>query len=180
MKVSLLALPVLLCVAAAPAGAAFFQWTDAKGVAHFTDDAKKVPKKYRDKAKRLKLPAETAPAAPSAQPQGPAAQPPAAHLPPPHAEAAPGGHPEAWWRQRFASLRRELKTRQDVLALKQEKLVELRRERRIFTRVRDREAVNAMEGDISADEVQISDLLKQIEALEQEAARAAVPVEWRR
>jgi predicted nucleic acid-binding Zn-ribbon protein len=85
-----------------------------------------------------------------------------------------------WWRQRFAALRSELKALQDGVAQKQTRLVELRRERRIYTRARDREAVNLLTDEISADEVRINQVMKQIDELEQDATRAAVPMEWRR
>lgn len=66
------------------------------------------------------------------------------------------------------------------MAQKQLRLDELRRERRIFTRARDREAVNLMAAEISQDEVRINELLIRIDELEQQATRAAVPMEWRR
>jgi len=85
-----------------------------------------------------------------------------------------------WWRQRFATLRGELRALQDGVAQKQVRLVELRRERRIFTRARDREAVNLLADEISSDEVRINQVMNRIAELEQEATRAAVPMEWRR
>lgn len=85
-----------------------------------------------------------------------------------------------WWRQRFAILRGEISAIQDAVAQKRERLVELERERRIFTRARDREAVNLLKDEISGDEMRINQLMNQIDELEQEATRVAVPMEWRR
>lgn len=177
MKASLAVLLVLLQLTALPVYAAFYQWTDEKGVVHLTDDRDKIPRKYRGRVKELQLPENAAPApapapAPAAAPQ-PAPQ-------PSEQLSRPGGQDQSWWRGRFAALRGELKSLEDALPQKQEKLSELRRERRIYTRARDRVAVNAMNAEIAADEVRISELRRQLEELEQEAARAGVPAEWRR
>ena len=176
MKAVLFALFLLLQAPAPPAHAAFYQWTDGKGVVHLTDDLDTIPKRYRDRAKTLKsLPKGPAPAGPAATAPRPPS-PPQETKPQP----SPGGHPELWWRQRFASLRGEIKTLEDALPQKEAKLVELRRQRAIFTRARDREAVNAMAAEISSDEARLFELRKEVEALEQEASRAGVPPEWRR
>lgn len=177
MRFALLVLLVVLSSAASFAQAAFYEWIDADGVVHITDNRNKIPKKYQPKARRLELPEELGPAmaAPPA-PQAPTQPPTRASGP----QTEPGGHTQMWWRERFASLRSELEKLQGALPQKEAKLVELRRQRVIFTRARDREAVNAMESEISADEARITELRSQIEALDQEAARAGVPAEWRR
>jgi len=92
----------------------------------------------------------------------------------------PGGYPEQWWRQNFNALRNELAELEKSLAQKQVKLAELQRTRAIFTRIRDREAVNAMETLIAADETHISELRAKIQALDLQATQAGVPAEWRR
>jgi hypothetical protein len=174
MKTVLLFFLVLLQVAAPFANAAFYRWTDANGVVHFTDDPEKIPKKYQKRARELKLSEEPAPAeavAPGLQ------APPQLSKP---QSPGPGGHTEQWWRERFAALRGELKALQGGLQEKQAKLAELRRKRAIYVRIKDREAVNAMQAEVSADEARISELLTQIGTLEQEAAKAEVPAEWLR
>lgn len=178
MKASSLVLLVLLQLTALPVYAAFYQWTDDKGVVHFTDDRNKIPKQYRSRAKEPRIPKGTAPAPARAPAPAPAPQPVSPQLL--EQLARPGGHDQSWWRGRFAALRRELKTFEDGLPRKQEKLIELRRERRIYTRTRDREAVNAMDAEITADEVRIARLRQQLEELELDAAKAGVPAEWRR
>lgn len=179
MKLSMPLVLALVLLAVSSVHAAFYQWTDDNGVIHFTDSRKKIPKKYKNKARELNPPGQTAPTS-TAKPAG--AEPKAAEEVPRPAAAppAPGGHTEQWWRERFSSLRRELKALEDDLPLKQVRLLELRRERRIFVRARDRVAINELEAEISANEVRRAEIARELEVLEQEAARAGVPAEWRR
>ena len=170
------AVPVLLLLQLCltpTAHAAYYQWLDEAGVTHFTDDHDKIPAKYRKKAHQLKLQeepsraegeGEAAPATPPGEPQGPTF----------------GGHGEQWWRGRFAALRNELKAIEERRPEKQAKLSELRRMRVIYERGKDREALNLLETEISADESRADELRKQIGALDQEASRSGVPFEWRR
>jgi hypothetical protein len=163
-----LLLPSLAC-------ADFYQWTDAQGVVHLTDDRRKIPKRYQGKAERLDVP--DTPSKPAAAPEPRAASPaPEAQSRPP----APAGRDEAWWRGRYNTLRAELKMLQDARAQKEQRLVKLRRERAIFQRARDREAMNLLQGQINSDEARISQVLARLSDLEAEATRAAVPNEWRR
>jgi hypothetical protein len=174
MKVKFLFLGVLLLLFPHLLHAEFYQWVDAKGVTHFTDDRDKIPGRYQKRAKKLNLtgePAQSGAAAPS--PGTPAPQPVA------RPAETPWGNPESWWRQRFSGLRGEQKALLEGLSVKQAKLVELRRKRVIYSRPQDREAINNMQAGISADELRISELQRQIEELEQQASRAAVPREWR-
>lgn len=174
MKRRLLLLPLFFHLGATFACAAFYQWTDTEGTVHLTDDRNKIPKAYRNKAKQVEVdepsaPAKGAPPAPAPAPRTPAARAP-----------TPGGHGERWWRQRSSALRTELKILQDARAQKEEQLVKLRRERAIFQRARDREAINAMQVRISRDESSINTLLNQLQLLESQAAREGVPPEWLR
>lgn len=173
MKNAPLVFLVLLLAAAPFANAAFYQWTDAWGVIHLTDDFRKVPKQYQKSAKKLEFPDEPATRSPEAVPQPPrqVSRPPA---------PAPGGHPERWWRQRFATLRGQLQAQEATLAEMEDKLVQYRRKRAIYGGARARVAENAMGDEVSAQRLRISDLRAQIAELEQAAAKAEVPVEWRR
>ncbi|MBU5637231.1 DUF4124 domain-containing protein [Geomonas sp. Red69] len=171
MKTILLSLFLVSLLAPPPARGAFYQWTDAEGVVHFTDNRTNIPKQYRDKAHRVDV-SDSAPAVVS-----PGTESVSRPAPPPM--TAPGGHDESWWRERFRALRIELKTLQDERAGKEQQLVELRRKHTIFHRSRDREAVNTMEAQVSAVDAKISDMLNRIAALELAAAQAGVPVEWR-
>ena len=173
MKVTILVLVVLLHFPALSAQAAFYQWVDTHGVTHFTDNHDKIPSRYRKSAKRLDLTDQSAPAQASApEPQAPA------QAAPPKASSY-GGQTEGWWREKFSALRGELKALGEGLPAKQAQLVELRRKRVIYTRARDREAVNSMQAEISADEARMADLQKRLDALELDAAKALVPAEWR-
>lgn len=170
MKIAALVFLLLLQINAPLAQAAFYQWSDANGVLHFTDDHNKIPMKYRKQARKLDLSGEPAPARPVLQPQAS----------PQLSASPPEGQSEKWWREHFAALRGELQALQDGLQAKQEKLTQLRRKRTIYQRGSDREAVNAMEAQILGDEKQMSELLNQIEALDQKATREGVPTAWRR
>ena len=176
MKIALLFLVLLLQYYPSAADAAFYQWVDAAGVTHFTDNPDKIPGTYRKRAKKLKLseePSGVSLAGP--QSTAPVAAPKAAAPPPQDF----GGHPQQWWRGQYAELRGKLKALQSGLADKQTKLVELRRKRVIYTRAQDRVALNSMQAEISVDEVHIAELQNRIAELDRQATSAGVPVEWR-
>ena len=171
MKTAALCILMLSLLTLSCAYASFYQWTDEAGVVHMTDDPDKVPKQYRDKARRLQLP--DSPPAPAAAPAPQAAPRAAAKQ-----RLAPGGHDENWWRVRFGGLRGELKALEDARKQKEQQLVELRRKKTIFQRARDRQAVNAKQAEIAADEARIGEVMNKITALELAASRAGVPSEW--
>lgn len=179
MNAALLTLLVLLQISANFALASFYQWTDTRGVIHFTDDPDKIPRPYQKKAKELNLRDQPAPEAGASPRTAPATSAPGATAGPSEVQA-PGGHPEKWWRSRFAALRGELETLQKGLPEKRAALLELRRKRALYGRGSDREAQSILQSAISADEERIAVLVNQIGLLEQDAARAAVPAEWRR
>jgi bacterioferritin (cytochrome b1) len=175
MKIALLFLVLLLPMHLLAADAPFYQWVDSAGVTHFTDNPDKIPAKFRKRAKKMRLPEQSSGAA-SATPQHAAPAAPAVSVPEP---LSFDGQPEQWWRGRFAELRTQLKALQAGLTGKQTKLAELRRKRAIYTRAQDRVALNSMQAEISADEVQIAQLQKQIAELDLQASKAGVPAEWR-
>jgi chromosome segregation ATPase len=175
MKTTALVLLMLSC-SAPLAHAAFYEWVDSSGVTHFTDDHSKIPAKYRKKAKKVKIQEEPAQAREKAV--QPPTQPSPQQLEP--QSANPGGHAEDWWRGRFAALRGELKSIEERQPEKQAKLAELRRQRAIYQRGSDREAMNALQSEISADESRADELRNLLNKLELDASRAAVPLEWRR
>jgi hypothetical protein len=171
MKTVLLSLLMFSLLLPATAGAAFYEWTDAGGVVHFTDSRKNIPAQYKEKARRVEVsdaPAMPAPATEAAPPKAP-----------PASGVSAGGHDERWWRERFRALRAELKALQDARTAKEQQLVELHRKHTIFQRARDRQAENAMDAEIASDDARISEMLNRITALELAAAQAGVPVEWR-
>ena len=177
MKSTLFFVVLLLQLYTTPVQAAYYQWVDEAGVTHFTDDPDSIPSRYQKRAKKLALPDEPAPAraAPGARAPAPLAAP---------EDAAPGrgsfgGHQERWWRDRFAALRDEERALSAALPAKKAKLTELRRKRVIYMRAQDREAVNTLDAEISVDELRISELQSRIAELDQQAAKAGVPAEWR-
>jgi hypothetical protein len=188
-----LPLYLLLLLAVAPcADAAYYQWTDAKGVVHLTNNRDSIPAKYRSKARKVlsetppatkgsppaaQTPAETPSPQPAAAPQAPPASQPQASQP---QAPMPGGHDEKWWRDRFTTLKQQLESTQKKISENQAKMVELRRKRVIYQRARDREAVNAMEAELAANESQLNELQKQLDAFQNDAAKADVPRDWLR
>jgi hypothetical protein len=170
MKIKPLLLLMLL-VAASDLQAAFYEWTDAGGVVHFTDNRDSIPAAYRKKVRKIEMREEPAAAVPAAQPPQPVPQ---------GAQPLPGGHGEGWWRTRFTSLRAEAKALQEGVPVKQANLAELRRQHAIYGRATDRSAANALEAEIAADQTRLVGLQKKLDDLDLEASRAAVPLEWRK
>lgn len=172
LKLYLVSVLLLSLLAPVPARASFYQWTDSDGVVHFTDDRKKIPKHYQDRARRVDV-------------SDKAGQPPPAtdgavrSEPKPQKAFEPGGHNESWWRDRYKNLRSELKALQDGRTRKEQALQELRRKRTFFHKASDRQAINVMEADIASDDAKISEMLNRIQALDLAAAQAGVPLEWR-
>ena len=56
------------CLAAAPAAAQLYQWTDADGTIHYTADPNSIPPAYRDAARQLSHP-QARPAPPGSAPE---------------------------------------------------------------------------------------------------------------
>ena len=171
MRFLLLLLMVLLA-GAGTGQAATYEWVDAGGVVHFTDDPGNIPEKYRDKAKKLENGIPNIISEPAAPPAAPT-------ITGGMTEGANAGHDQQWWHSRYTELRNEIKGVREALPQKKEKLVELRRKRVIFQRGSDRVAYNDLAKEIAADEARLQQLEEQLAALDQEAAKAGVPLEWR-
>ncbi|WP_298439361.1 DUF4124 domain-containing protein [Geobacter sp.] len=153
---------------------ATYQWVDEKGVVNFTDDPDKIPPKYLKKARKITELSPSAPSGPSQQERG--SEPP----PPQPAPTLIGGKDEQAWRARFSSLRAEIKALREGLPAKEEELVQLRRKRVIFKGAPERVAYYAKKEEIEKDEARIKELEAELAALDQEASRAGVPLEWRK
>lgn len=163
---------LLLMVLLVGAGqAATYEWVDAAGVVHFTDDPGNIPEKYRGKAKQQENGMPNIISAPAA--------PPAPSITDGTTDGANAGHDQQWWRSRYAELRNEIKGVRGGLPQKKEKLGELRRKRVIFQRGSDRVSYNDLAKEIAADEARLLELDEQLVALDQLAAKAGVPLEWR-
>ncbi len=118
MRKLFLALILLLLLDGSNAGADIFQWEDEQGVLHFTDNADKIPRKYKMKVKQRESGPVAVPVQKPADVQAPVAQVPL----PLAAEMLYGGQPASWWQERFNAVRQTLAEAKSVLAEKQEAL----------------------------------------------------------
>jgi len=170
MKSFILLIGIL--VMCAVAHAATYEWTDNQGGLHFTDNLDKVPAKYLNKVRKVDvqpvIQEREQPSPPEQKSTAPAAQ------------NIFGGHDETWWRSSFDALRDEMKSIQDGLPGKKEKLAESRRKYFIFNKPSLRRASNDLDAEIGNDEARITDLKKQLADLDDAAAKAGVPQEWRK
>lgn len=177
MKKLLPALILTVLLFDVAAQAATYEWLDEKGVVHFTDDPDRIPAKYLKRVKERD------------SVKGEATKP---ALPPAAESAAPavsadnsgdgrlyGGYGEDWWRSGFASLRAEIKSLEDGLTVKRENLNVARRKRVIYQRGSDRVSFNDLNDEIKRDEAKIKELREKLNALDVEASRVGVPLEWR-
>jgi len=151
--------------------AADYEWTDSQGGVHFTDNLNNVPAKYMDKVRKLDLKPVIQKEDQTSQPEQKSSA--------TAAQSPYGGHDETWWRSSFTSLRNEMKSIQDNLPGKRDKLDELRRKFYIFSKPSGRIAYNDMYAEIGRDEARVAELQKQLAALDDAAAKAGVPVGWR-
>ncbi len=166
MRIFILSIGIMVMAAVALADT--FEWTDSQGGIHFTDNIDKVPAKYRDKAQKVDV-------QPIIQGEGKTAPTPAT----PAAQNLYGGHDGAWWRSRFSALRNEMKAIQDGLPAKRAQFTNQHRRYIIFNKPQDRLAQNDLNDDIKKDEARIEEIRKQLDALDIEASKAGVPLEWR-
>lgn len=170
---------VLVAGVAAVAWADTFHWVDDKGTVHFTDDPDRIPAKYHKAVAERPAPALSPPSAGSSKPVSLSQS----QVRQPQKESGmvfSGGQNEQEWRSRFSAVRTEIKTLQEGLPQKREALDQLRRKRIIYQRTQDRTAYNDLNEKIERDEARIVELQAELSALEIEASRAGVPIEWRR
>jgi len=173
---------LIILLACSAAQAEVYQWTDVKGVVHFTDNLDKVPFKYRNQLTKMG-PSNLGEGEKPSDRQMPSveASPPVAASPPVEQKREVyGGHDERWWRTRFASAGREVMTARERLAAKKDSLRELRHKRVVYHKPSDRVAYNALSEEISRDEEKLKALEESIAKLESEAGNLGVPADWRR
>jgi hypothetical protein len=174
---SIVAAFVLVFIAVSSACGDVYRWTDDKGVVNFTDDADRIPAKYRKKARRMVTePVTTIPAespAPSSTP--------AVDAPPSSAgQELYGGYGEEWWRGRFRAAREQLQALQNGMVDKRQKLQQISRQRTIYQRSRDRVAYYDLKTEIEQDEKREVELQNKLQDLDQQASTAGVPFDWRK
>lgn len=168
------AIAVFVAIWISLAHADTYRWVDDKGVVHFTDDPDRIPSRYLKRVQEIQ-------ADPPSIQQDKSQEP--LKKPRPQSGSAsilPGGLSEQAWRSRFTTIRAEMKTLQDGLTKKREALDQLRRKRIIYQRSQDRSAYSEQMDEIERDEGRIKELEAQLNALDNEASRAGVPLEWRR
>jgi hypothetical protein len=158
-------------VMATIANAADYEWTDNQGGLHFTDNLDKIPAKYMNKARKLDVQPVIQEKEQPSQPEQKSIAPATQNL--------FRGHDEMWWRSNFRTRRDEMKSIQDNLPGKRDRLNELRRKHFIFSKPGARIAYNDMYAEISKDEARVTELQKQLADLDDAAAKAGVPREWR-
>lgn len=168
-------------LSAFPVCAAVYEWKDDNGVVNFTDDPENIPAKYLKRAKkRPSITVESTESSPAAVPGGREKAPAAQQLSPDKKEVLFGGHNEEWWRSSFNNTRNEIKAIQERLPGKKEELNAARRKVTIYPFPQYRKAYYDLLGEIEKDEARIGELGGVLETLDIEAAKAGVPLDWRR
>jgi hypothetical protein len=147
-----------------------YEWTDSQGGVHFTDNADKIPAKYRNKAREKEVQPVIEVKDEPAQAVTPTAQ---------STPSSYGDHNETWWRTSYSGLREEMKNIQENLPDKRAKLTQLRRQREIYQKPSGRIAYYDMLREIERDEARVKELQKEIADLDDKAAKAGVPLGWR-
>jgi hypothetical protein len=195
-----------LMLAAGPAGEEIYSWTDASGVAHYTNDAAAIPQRYRDQARTLDgRPVGAPEPAPKEQPAAdgkPAAseeapKPVAAKPPPERAEDVEESAPpplspnvaqtldEAGWRKRFQKTNERLRRAELTLSRDKEQLQRVANQEGYmvvdaYGRTMTAGQSTALKMQVAEDERVLKEAREVLEDLERVAAREAIPLEWRR
>jgi hypothetical protein len=156
--------------------AAMYKWEDSNGV-HFSDNPASIPGKYRNKA--INLEPKESNAITDANRDVAVTPEPKQSQPPPAQELKSADNGRDYWVQRFTTIRSELKGLKEGLKGKKERMNEFRRKWLVTQRRAERQSLNLMEDEINRDEERITELERQLEALDAEAARNSVPFEWR-
>lgn len=159
------------------ANATVYEWTDANGVTNFSDNPQSIPNAYRGKAIRREVSGvEKGTVSPKVEPKPAVRQAPASSHP---AEESYAGRSGRYWQEKFRALNAEIKALKGTLDEKQLHLGELHRKRVLFTRARDRVAINELDASIEEDTSRLALLNKQLEALKHAADDAGVPARFR-
>jgi hypothetical protein len=167
---------------AAGAQAATYQWTDNKGVVHFSDDPDRIPAQYQKKARRLD--GDDGPAPATAAPRAAEPAEPAAPVPAGAAGDFYCGKSAASWIGQFKSLREE---RRALAAALPEKEKELQRKRTKYLSRTGRGAgyyqqkkeYLALSDEYGKAKARLEELDGQLASLDAEASRCALPLEFR-
>jgi Domain of unknown function (DUF4124) len=178
----LIGLALILLVALVPAAFSddvTYQWTDADGVIHFTDDPGQIPETFRDSAQQilhLDEPQKSPSKAPEAQSQ-PETQPERPRVPRPEAVDS-NGHNRDWWQQRVKEWQSMKADAQAKLADAQERLG---RARYLDSTPAQSKKVQEISAEISKYEKEVREADHMLtDGLSDEAREANAPPGWLR
>jgi len=164
-------------VPAAFAADVTYQWTDADGVIHFTDDAGKIPENFRDSAQEIRHPDEPK-KKPSPAPES-ESQP---EIQPEHRRMIPSeavddnGHNREWWQDRVQEWQSIKADAQAKLADAQE---QLGRARYLDSTPAQSKKVQEISAEISKYEKKIQEADSMLtDGLADEARQANAPPGW--
>ena len=184
--IGVLIIPVLaICSNDATIDSETYQWVDESGTVNFTDNPMSMPGKYAKKAKKREaIRGEPVPAAMRNDA-------PVTNGTVTSKSELYGGHDESWWRGRFGGLRSNIQAIMDAAPEKESRLKGLHFKKVASNSVgmapgcsgnprRNKQAYLDLHAEIQADKERLAALEKELEMLEIDAARASVPLEWRR
>jgi hypothetical protein len=157
--------------------AAMYKWEDSKGGVHFSDNPDSIPLKYRKNA--INRDAREGSPPTSVNIKTPTQQVPTEPVQSDAINSPVVEKGRDYWQTRFNGLRTELNGLKAGLEAKRERMNEYRRKWLVTQKRVERQSFNQIEDEINKDEERIKDLEKKLEALDSEAARNAVPFEWR-
>lgn len=173
-RISAFAIVALILGGAATLLGQTYEWTDANGVVHFTDNQEMVPRKYKGTVRVRESVRSTVEDLGVLQQAAPVTTP-----EPPKGETLYGGKPFPWWQKRYLNLAKE---REKVVARLQElkgKETTTKRKKLILQRASDRAAVKEVQEQIASQEEQLKRIDASIAELEGDALRAGVPPRWK-
>lgn len=162
---------VALC-APALAYADIYRWEDERGVLHFTDDIKKVPIRYRDKAAVQKTPA---PSTDTSAPEGAGK----VEEKRDSADELYGDYTLQWWLETFRKKKNEVSQAVSLIETKK-KFVQMFESGRRFGQTyeqADVEKYNLYKAELPADEQRLADLNDEVSELKRKAKILGVPRE---
>lgn len=189
-----LALVVMVAVSGgAIAAGGVYQWTDEKGVVHFTDDPGKIPKKFHHSVQELRPPdkeEEKAPKGIPSEEEGiesesrPASPPKAESESNRRPQALPSdpvdfhGHNQEWWRQRVQEWQQKKTDAQARLVDAQERLGQ---ERFLNATTGNMKRIQDISAEVSKYEEEVREAERMLtDGLPDEARRAQAPPGWLR
>lgn len=187
MKLKSLLLAICLVspgvVYAEPGGmeSCMYQWTDNSGTVHFTDNPMRIPEKHSGKVrKRESIKGEIMPKQDRKREN-------VRLIRENRGIELCCGHDESWWRERYSSLRLQIRQIKEAAPEKQTRLRELHYNMAASidqphngSHRENKTAYRQLQQEIRNDEEKIVELEKELEALEVEAPRCSVPLEWRK